>query len=196
LRSKQLKSISYVIFSGKLFDVNDALKFISTAKSLEIIDETYNDTTSPTNYDRKANILTTNISLGLHSLRYYNAVVIELNVAKSTVFSSSNLSHRELLEKLWDLMLPGYQRVKSTSTPTATATPTVTATATPIPTASNKSNDTPQPPHQQQQLNDYISESWKDLGFQGTDPSTDFRGIIHLNQNTNLSRSRYYRIIV
>ena len=145
-----------MIFSGKLFDVNDALKFISSAKSLEII-ETNNEKTFPTNYDRKANILTTNISLGLHSLRFYNAVVIELNVAKSTVFSPSNLSHRELLEKLWNLMLPGYQRVKST------------------PTTSNKSNDTLQQP---KQFNDYISESWKDLGFQGTDPSTDFRGIM------------------
>ncbi len=146
-----------------------------------------------------------NIKRCLEAIRLINMVVRRIFELKSESFNIHQIEHIESLQQLW-YFLKGAEvitastaasantRRGSSSEPIAAPPivqrPTVTATTTS--SSSSSSSSHPQPVQTAQvttMVN--VQGDWMELGFQGSDPSTDFRGMGILGLSQLLYFSQY-----
>lgn len=132
-RSKKLQRVASPIFLGELFDIATVASAIEREKLPAM---------SGCSSSQAASIVRANLSLCLHSLRFYNTVTNDLRQRKGTAFDASDSTHAAMLDSLWNDLMPNTRRC--------------------IPDL---------------QPNKIASDSWGEIGFQGKDPSTDFRGM-------------------
>jgi hypothetical protein len=100
-------------------------------------------------------ILRENLTYCLQLINWVNVVVDHVATLQRLAYSASNIKHVALLEMLWSNMMPDITRRNTESK--------VNGEDCPL---------SPIPPHQP-----LISADWGEVGFQGKDPTTDFRGM-------------------
>jgi ELMO domain-containing protein len=131
--SKQLKTVTSIIFYPKPFTIPRILPLIIETKKLP-------EHVQPS------------VALCLHDLRIVNLICDKIDSYKKLKYSESNKEHvMEQLELLWNHLNPELRRSQ-----------------------------------------DFICGDWSEIGFQGKDPTTDFRGmgLLGLYQLVYFSRTR------
>ena len=95
-----------------------------------------------------------------------NEVIFDLNKLKNLAFDETDVLHIECLERLWNEMKPNLRRESNNKN-----------------NSNNNSNDN---------NSNIISSSWCELGFQSSNPLSDFRGAGYLSLLQLNHFSRYY----
>jgi hypothetical protein len=157
-RSRQLQSLSTVLFAGKPFSVPAAKdEIVRTKRILNV---------APSEL-----VVVRNIAHCLQSIAFANKCASSLQELRRTVFDAGVAGHVALLESLWSNLRPGVERrPKSEATSKSSS---AVASLSPLHMA-------------------LVSPDWGEVGFQGADPATDFRGmgLLGLTQLEYLARTK------